>query len=116
MSQRFEDLIIWQQAEKLTLLVYEYTKETKDYWFNDQIRRAAVSIMNNIAEWYEKPTPKDKIKFLMISEWSSAEVRSMCHLGNKLWYFDEIQYKEMQNISIWLSASISKFSKAIKDR
>lgn len=114
MTQIFEDLIIWKQAEKLTVLIYEYTKETKDYWFNDQVRRAWVSIMNNIAEWFEKPTPKDKIKFLMIAKWSCAEVRSMFHLGFKLWYFNQTQYEELRNISLGLNTSIYKFSITIK--
>lgn len=114
MAQIFEDLIIRKQAEKIALLIYKYTKEIKDYGFNDQIRRAWVSIMNNIAEWFEKPTAKDKIRFLMIAKWSCAEVRSMLHLGFKLWYFNQEQYSELKNIALGLNASIYKFSITIK--
>lgn len=52
-SKHFEDLQIWQEARRIVGEVYKYTAKLKDYGFNDQIQRAAISIMNNIAEGYE---------------------------------------------------------------
>ena len=52
--ERFEDILAWQKARVLVNKVYRAFSESKDYGFNDQIQRAAVSVMNNIAEGFEK--------------------------------------------------------------
>lgn len=80
----FEDLIVWKEAEKVVLDVYEFGKDLKDFWFRDQIQRASISVMNNIAEWYESFSIKDKQKFYLIAKWSCWEVRNMIHVANKL--------------------------------
>jgi four helix bundle protein len=54
MKQSFEDLIVWQEAERLTVFVYNIFSEHRDFGFRDQICRASVSIMNNLAERYER--------------------------------------------------------------
>jgi four helix bundle protein len=85
----------------------------KDWWFKDQIQRAWVSIMNNIAEWYEKPTNKDKVKFFSIAKWSCAEVRSMLHLWLKLGYFDEQLYQELTTKAYGLNKMIYNFTQKL---
>ena len=65
--KRFEDINAWQEARKLTNMIYEVTKHkdfAKDFGLTDQIRRAAVSIMSNIAEGYESQSKNDFVKFL----------------------------------------------------
>lgn len=52
--EKFEDIIAWQKSNELCLLIYKAFKESKDYGFKNQIERAAVSIMNNIAEGFER--------------------------------------------------------------
>ena len=87
--KRFEDLTVWQVSRKLTNLVYSFTKEgkiVKDYGFIDQIRRASVSFMNNIAEGYERGSNKDFVKFLFIARGSVGEVRNMLYLAVDLEY------------------------------
>ncbi|MCG2712087.1 MAG: four helix bundle protein [Candidatus Omnitrophica bacterium] len=78
--EKFEDIIAWQKAKKLTLDIYLEFKSCKDFGFKDQIQRAAVSIMNNTAEGFERNTNKEFRNFLFIAKGSCAEVRSM--LGN----------------------------------
>lgn len=70
----FEDLVVWQKAKELTISVYQELKDCRDFGYKDQIQRAAVSIMNNIAEGFERNSYK---QFLYIAKSSCGEVRSM---------------------------------------
>jgi four helix bundle protein len=84
MAKRFEYLDAWQIARDVANLIYTYGRETgiaTDYGFKDQIQRAAVSVMNNIAEGFERGSNKDFAKFLFIAKGSSGEVRSMLYLA-----------------------------------
>ena len=64
--QRFEDIIAWQKSKDLSLAVYKSVKNLKDHAFKDQLQCAAVSIMNNIAEGFERQGNKEFRKFLYI--------------------------------------------------
>ena len=82
--EQFEDLQIWQQARVLTRNVYRDFSDgsgTRDFGFKDQIQRAAVSIMNNIAEGFERKTDNDFAKFLDYAKGSSGEVRNMYYIA-----------------------------------
>lgn len=61
--ERFEDILAWQKARVLVNKVYRAFSESKDYGFNDQIQRAAVSVMNNIAEGFEKNPMRNFLSF-----------------------------------------------------
>lgn len=82
----FERLRIWQDARILVKEVYFNTSVIRDYGFNDQIQRAAVSIMNNIAEGYESHSDLMFKKFLVIAKGSCGEVRSMLYIAEDLKY------------------------------
>lgn len=82
--QRFEDLIVWQKAQELGVMIYTEFQNCNDFGFRDQIRRAAVSISNNIAEGFERSSNSDFSKFLFYSLGSNSEVRSMLYLAIKL--------------------------------
>ncbi|MHB1351379.1 MAG: four helix bundle protein [Desulfobulbaceae bacterium] len=111
--EQFEDVIAWQKARKLTSSVYKQFKECKDYGFRDQICRAAVSIMNNIAEGSERQTKKELKQFLYIAKGSCAEVRSMLHLANDLMYISPNQYKQLQDGSIEIAKILSGLIKTL---
>ena len=68
--ERFEDMISWQKAKKLTVEIYKNFDNCKDYGFRDQIQRASVSIMNNIAEGFERRGDKEFKHFLFITKGS----------------------------------------------
>ena len=102
--RNFEEIIAWQKAEELSLLIYALFKSSRDYRFKDQIQSAAVSVMNNIAEGFERQSNKEFLRFLYIAKGSSGEVRSMSHLAVKLKYISEDDYKQI----ILLSRDISK--------
>jgi len=82
--QKFEDLECWQEARKETRLIYTYLHDCKDYSFRDQMQRASVSVMNNIAEGFARTTARDRIQFFMIATSSLSEVRSMIYLGGDI--------------------------------
>jgi four helix bundle protein len=80
--ERFEDLIAWQKARALTVSIYEVTRQTvfaKDYGLCNQIQRATVSIMSNIAEGFERGKRGELHQFLSIAKGSCAEVRSQLY-------------------------------------
>lgn len=89
---RFEDIEAWQIARTLTVDIYQLTLKEgfdRDYGMKDQIRRAVVSIMNNIAEGFERGSNKDFAKFLYISRGSAGEVRSLLYVACDLGYISE---------------------------
>lgn len=102
--KRFEEILAWQKAQELTFIIYEQFRNCKDYGFCDQIRRAAVSVMNNIAEGFERRTNKEFRNFLYIAKGSCGEVRSMLQLAVKLGYVS----KEEQVSGCALAEEISK--------
>ena len=77
----FEDIIAWKKAKELNLLIYRNFRNRRDFSFRDQIQRASVSIMNNIAEGFERGGNKEFKNFLFIAKGSCAEVRSMLILA-----------------------------------
>ncbi|PIS29555.1 MAG: four helix bundle protein [Candidatus Marinimicrobia bacterium CG08_land_8_20_14_0_20_45_22] len=81
---RFEDIIAWQKAKILTVKVYSLFDASKDFAFKDQIQRASVSIMNNIAEGFERKSNNEFKQFLYIAKGSCGEVRSMLILAKEL--------------------------------
>jgi four helix bundle protein len=87
--EKFEEIIAWQKAKELTLGLYKVCDTNKDYCFRNQILRASISVMNNIAEGFERKSNKEFKQFLFISKGSCGEVRSMLILGKEINYFTE---------------------------
>lgn len=78
--ERFEDLPVWQRAQQLGLKIFELTEDrafSTSGGLRDQIRRAAVSVSNNIAEGFERGTTAELLGFIYIARGSAGEVRSM---------------------------------------
>jgi four helix bundle protein len=82
--ERFEDIDAWQVARELTQLVYRLTADglwARDFGLRDQIRRASVSIMSNIAEGFDRRGVVEFHRFLAIAKGSAAEVRSQLYVA-----------------------------------
>lgn len=92
---KFEDLIAWQKAQDLAVEIYKTFGSIKDFDFRSQIRSAAISVSNNIAEGFDSRSKKDFIRFLNISRNSCNEVKSMCYLGERLHYIDQPKMNEL---------------------
>lgn len=85
----FEEMPVWQEAQDLAVDVFRDYSGNREYSFCDQIKRAAVSISNNIAEGSERTTNADFARFLDIAKGSTGEVRSMYRLAQRLGFVDE---------------------------
>lgn len=110
---KFEDIVVWQKAGTLTFAVYENFKMNKDYSFRDQVQRAAVSIMNNIAEGFERKGNKEFKHFLFMAKGSCGEVRSMLYLGYKLKYLSKKEFDALYTQSVEISKMLSGFIKTL---
>ena len=88
-SRKFETFQVWQDAQSLAVMVYEDFRGNRDFSFVDQIRRAAVSISNNIAEGAERGTANEFARFLDIAKGSAGEVRSLYHLAFRLGFVEK---------------------------
>lgn len=111
--ERFEDILSWKKAKGMTILVYSIFKDQKDYGFNNQIERASVSVMNNIAEGFERRTNNEFRHFLFIAKGSCGEVRSMLYLAKDLGKITEPQYKQLYDILIEISKLLSGLIKTL---
>ena len=90
--ERFEDLVAWQKARTLTCAIYECTREgafAKDFGLSSQIQRAAVSIMSNVAEGFERGSRGEFHQFLSIAKASCAELRSQLYIALDIGYLDQ---------------------------
>ncbi|MFO0936005.1 MAG: four helix bundle protein [Gemmataceae bacterium] len=108
-SKSFEDLIAWQKARALANTInYECRSGllSKDYCLRNQMHRAAISIMANIAEGQERGTPPDFIRFLWIAKASCGELRSHFYLALDFGYITPEQATEFQNAAMEISKII----------
>jgi four helix bundle protein len=95
---RFEDLDCWQEARNLVNSVYRVCRVIelkKDYSLSDQVKRAATSIMANIAEGFSRKGNKEFIQFLFISKSSAAELQSHLYVALDQGYIDQAQFDEI---------------------
>ena len=96
--ERFEELIAWKRARVLTAGIYRLTSSgafARDYALRDQIRRASVSIMSNIAEGFERGKPSEFHQFLSVAKGSCAEVRSQLYVALDAGYLDETTFSTL---------------------
>lgn len=110
---RFEDIKAWQKSKELTTVIYKLFRNNRDFSFKDQIQRSSISIMNNIAEGFERKTNKDFKHFLFIAKGSSAEVRSMLDLALELQYLTPSQHKETYSLAEEIAKLLSGFIKKL---
>lgn len=111
--EKFEDIISWGKSKELTINIYNQFKDCRDFSFRDQIQRACVSIMNNIAEGFERRGDKEFRHFLFIAKGSCGEVRSMLYLALELDYLNKEQFKKYYNLSVEISKLLSGFIKTL---
>jgi len=110
--ERFEDIQGWQEAKRLTVEVYRVTNEgvfSKDFALRDQIRRASVSIMANIAEGFGRSSRKEFIHFLNIANGSALEVQSHLHVALELVYLSREQFDSLYQLAHSVSRLIGGF-------
>lgn len=111
-AQTFEDLHIYQRARELTNAVYALTRSgafARDLGLCDQIRRASVSVMSNVAEGFERGTRAEFIQFLYIAKGSCGEVRAQLQIALDQAYITPESHAALRNLTRMLSGMISNF-------
>ena len=114
---RFEDLEAWKIARELTKEVYRTSKNelfARDYGLRDQICRASVSVMSNIAEGFERDGNKEFVNFLSIAKGSSGKVRSQLYVARDQQYISEGEFNLIYNKATENSRVISGLIKYLK--
>jgi four helix bundle protein len=97
---RFEDFIAWQKARKLTTEIYKITGQgnfARDFGLKDQIRRAAVSSMSNLAEGFERGRPTEFHQFLSVAKGSYAELRTQLYVALDVGYLNLATFEALMS-------------------
>jgi S23 ribosomal protein. len=113
----FEDLEIWKSARDVTNKIYSLTNKSafsKDFGLRDQIRRASVSIMSNIAEGYERGGNQELLQFLSIAKGSCGEVRCQLYVAVDQKYIDNKEGAQLVDHCKKISIMINNFMEYLK--
>jgi four helix bundle protein len=109
---RFEEIEAWQTARQLSRVVYSLTKQgsfAHDFGLRDQIRRAAVSIMSNIAEGFESRTQPLFVELLGRAKGSAGELRCQAYVALDVEYIGQSQFQQLFDLAEKCSRQISRF-------
>lgn len=116
-SNTFESLRVWHDARRLVARIYQATREktfAADFGLRDQIRRAAVSVMSNIAEGYERGGRKEFLYFLSIAKGSAGEVRAQLYVAQDVGHLDRDVADELRTEAAVVSRQIAALAKKLK--
>jgi len=108
----YEDLDVWKRSARLSVTLYQQTKELRDFGFRDQLTRSGLSVPSNIAEGYERDSDKEIARFLTISKGSAGEMRTQILIGIQAGYLPKVEAQqwadEAQQIGRMLAALIKR--------
>lgn len=114
---RFEDIEAWKTGRQVTNSVYAHTNQagfSRDFGLRDQIRRASISVMSNIAEGFESRTDVQFINFLGIARASAGEVRAQLYIALDQKYVTDEQFKQTYALAESCARQIAKFIKYLE--
>jgi len=115
--EKFEDIEAWKKGRELAKDIYTVTGKgefARDYGLKDQIRRAAVSVISNIAEGFSRQTDQEFVQFLHIAKGSTSEVQSQLYLGLDLDYINKEEFERLYDEADQVTRLISGFIKYLK--
>lgn len=114
----FEDMQVYQKAMEFIVNIYRLTIDnidlTKDFAIRDQLRRASLSITNNIAEGFERESKKEFIRFLYISKGSAGECRNILNVIQLLGYINQNDYQKYRQDIVEISKQLGNYIKYLK--
>lgn len=105
--ERFEDIVSWQKGKELALFALPKAQSIRDFSFRDQFSRAVLSIMNNIAEGFERSSNKEFKYFLFVAKGSAAEVRSMLVVAESMHHLSREDCKRCHELCLEISKTLS---------
>ena len=117
--ERFEDLIAWQKARELTKLIYALSGDGafgRDFGLRDQIRRASVSVMSNIAEGFDRASRPEFHRFLVIAKGSCAEVRAQLYVALDTQLISEEQFHGAKELAEETARIIAGLRKSVEKK
>lgn len=116
-AKRFEELELWICAKNFAVSVYKITDEgsfKKDFGLKDQLRRASVSVVSNIAEGYERNGNKEFVQFLSMAKGSAGEIRAQLYIVKDLNYITNNEFEVLIENITQISKMLSGFMNYIK--
>lgn len=119
MTKTFEEFEVHKKGVVLTKQIFKILNKSsieREFGFKDQIKRAVISITNNIAEGSEYNNNKQFIRFFKIAKGSCAEVRNMLILAKELEFCSQEEIQESLQLSVEISQNISKFIKYLDSK
>jgi four helix bundle protein len=115
--KNFEGLEVWRKARDLGVHIYQATQSggfARDFGLRDQLRRASVSIISNIAEGFERGSNREFIHFLHMAKGSAGEVRAQLYLALDLKYLDQNQFHSLTEKATAISCQMASFIKYLE--
>ncbi|MBZ0295692.1 MAG: four helix bundle protein [Anaerolineae bacterium] len=117
--EKFEDLIAWQKSRVLTKAIYQTTQQPSfkgDYALCSQLQRAAVSVMSNIAEGFERNSAADFHRFLVMAKASCAEVRSQLYVALDIGYLSQQEFETLMQQAAEVGRIIGGLKSSVEKR
>jgi four helix bundle protein len=115
---KFEDIRAWQKAKELVKSIYKLANTEpirNDFGYRDQLTRASVSVMNNIAEGFGRGGTREIIQFLRIARGSLAETQSMIYVGQEIGYIHSDRAEELQKCAREVTFTIASLSNYLRE-
>jgi four helix bundle protein len=113
--EKFEDIEAWKEARELVREIYLAFSVNKDYGFRDQMQRAAISIMSNIAEGFDRGSNKEFIQFLVVARGSVSEVKSLSYAAVDVNYINDKTFQNISERCLKLSNLLNGFIRYLKN-
>ena len=111
--EKFEDLIAWQKAKELTAKLYNACKNCKEYGLKDMMTKTSITIMNQIAEGFERRNNKEIKSAFLVAKWWTSQMRSMLYMLLELWCITQEEFKDFYDITRHVSNMLMAFVKSI---
>lgn len=113
--ETIENLIVWQKARTLTVETFAALKKAQDDVVKELLQKAPITIMNIIAEAYEKPSKKELIDTLYTAKGACGPYRSLLHLAVEMWHVDSSTHHSLINTSLDVTKLLAGFIKKLKE-
>ena len=116
--EQFEDIDAWKRARELAQAIYEVTSVAefaRDFGLRDQIRRAAVSVMSNIAEGFERSGDKEFRQFLSLAKGSAGEVKAQLYVAVDARFLSQEQFDQLYSLATETGRLIGGFMRYLTD-